>query len=126
MWTELYDVLKHDVCTLILPKTRFMSDQRLLEALEEFHQQECPPAGYAGPPPLNPPLYAPSPTLSPTDRVPRGLLTLCPAASSGPQGLYTAYTQPIHSLYTACTGCVLGAEARAVGRLALGMCECRA
>ena len=31
----------------------------------------------------------PSPTLSPTDPVPRGLLTLCPAASSGPQGLYT-------------------------------------
>jgi len=29
---------------------------------------------------------APSPTLSPTDPVPRGLLTLCPAASSGPQG----------------------------------------
>ena len=28
----------------------------------------------------------PSPTLSPTDPVPRGLLTLCPAASSGPQG----------------------------------------
>ena len=26
----------------------------------------------------------PSPTLSPTDPVPRGLLTLCPAASSGP------------------------------------------
>ena len=26
------------------------------------------------------------PTLSPTDTVPRGLLTLCPAASSGPQG----------------------------------------
>ena len=25
----------------------------------------------------------------PTDPVPRGLLTLCPAASSGPQGLYT-------------------------------------
>jgi hypothetical protein len=33
----------------------------------------------------------PSPTLSPTDPVPRGLLTLCPGASSGPQGLYTAY-----------------------------------
>jgi len=28
----------------------------------------------------------PSPTLSPTDPVPRGLLTLCPGASSGPQG----------------------------------------
>ena len=32
------------------------------------------------------------------------LLTLCPArptgASSGPQGLYTAYTQAIHGLYT--------------------------
>ena len=28
----------------------------------------------------------PSPTLSPTDPVHRGLLTLCPAASSGPQG----------------------------------------
>ena len=27
---------------------------------------------------------APSPTLSPTDPVPRGLLTLCPGASSGP------------------------------------------
>jgi len=33
---------------------------------------------------------SPSPTLSPTDPVPRGLLTLCPGASSGPQGLYTA------------------------------------
>ena len=29
------------------------------------------------------------------------LLTLCPAASSGPQGLYTAYIQPIYSLYAA-------------------------
>jgi len=28
----------------------------------------------------------PSPTLSPTDPGPRGLLTLCPGASSGPQG----------------------------------------
>ena len=45
--------------------------------------------------------YAPSPTLSPTDPVPRGLLTLCLWASSGPQGLYTAYIQPIYSLYTA-------------------------
>jgi len=34
-----------------------------------------------------------SPTLSPTDPVSRGLLTLCPWASSGPQGLYTAYIQ---------------------------------
>jgi len=34
-----------------------------------------------------------APTLSPTDPVPRGLLTLCPWASSGPQGLYTAYIQ---------------------------------
>jgi len=42
----------------------------------------------------------PSPTLSPTDPVPRGLLTLCPWASSGPQGLYTAYMQPIYRLYT--------------------------
>ena len=42
--------------------------------------------------------HAPSPTLSPTDPVPRGLLTLCPWASSGPQGLYTAYMQPIYSL----------------------------
>ena len=40
-------------------------------------------------------LMPPSPTLSPTDPVPRGLLTQCPCASSGPQGLYTAYTQPI-------------------------------
>ena len=40
------------------------------------------------------PELLPSPTLSPTDPVPRGLLTLCPAASSGPQGLYTAYIQP--------------------------------
>ena len=33
-------------------------------------------------------MRTPSPTLSPTDPVPRGLLTLCPAAaaSSGPQG----------------------------------------
>ena len=46
-------------------------------------------------------LCVPSPTLSPTDPVPRGLLTLCPWASSGPQGLYTAYIQPIYSLYTA-------------------------
>jgi len=37
-------------------------------------------------------------TLSPTDPVPRGLLTLCPGASSDPQGLYTAYMQPIYSL----------------------------
>ena len=44
----------------------------------------------------------PSPSLSPTDPVPRGLLTLCPLASSGPQGLYTAYLQPIYSLYAAC------------------------
>ena len=36
-----------------------------------------------------------------TDPVPCGLLTLCPWASSGPQGLYTAYIQPIYSLYTA-------------------------
>ena len=43
----------------------------------------------------------PSPTLSPTDPVPRGLLTLCPWASSGPQGAYTAYMQPIYSLYAA-------------------------
>jgi len=43
----------------------------------------------------------PSPTLSPTDPVPRGLLTLCPWGSSGPQGLYTAYIQPIYSLYAA-------------------------
>ena len=42
-----------------------------------------------------------SPTLSPTDPVPHGLLTLCPWASSGPQGLYTAYIQPIYSLYAA-------------------------
>ena len=46
------------------------------------------------------PRFWPSPTLSPTDPVPRGLLTLCPGASSGPQGLYTAYTQAIHGLYT--------------------------
>ena len=51
---------------------------------------------------LSPSLYLsqliagrPSPTLSPTDPVPRGLQTLCPWASSGPQGLYTAYIQPI-------------------------------
>ena len=39
----------------------------------------------------------PSPTLSPTDPgpVPRGLLNLCPGASSGPQDLYTAYIQPM-------------------------------
>ena len=43
----------------------------------------------------------PSPTLSPTDPVPRGLLTLRPAASSGPQGLYTAYIQPIYSVHVA-------------------------
>ena len=43
----------------------------------------------------------PSPTLSPIDPVPRGLLTLCLWASSGPQGLYTAYIQPICSLYAA-------------------------
>ena len=30
--------------------------------------------------------FMPEPTLSPTHPVPRGLLTLCPAASSGPQG----------------------------------------
>ena len=36
-----------------------------------------------------------------TDPVPRGLLTLCPWASSDPQGLYTAYIQPVYSLYTA-------------------------
>ena len=47
------------------------------------------------------PFWGPSPTLSPTDPVPRGVLTLCPWASSGPQGLYTAYMQPICSLYTA-------------------------
>jgi len=29
------------------------------------------------------------------------LLTLCPWASSGPQGLYTTYIQPIYSLYAA-------------------------
>ena len=45
--------------------------------------------------------HVPSPTLSPTDPVPRSLLTVCPGASSGPQGLYTAYIQPICSLYTA-------------------------
>ena len=49
------------------------------------------------------PRWLSSPTLSPTDPVPRGLLTLCPWASSGPQGLYTAYTQLIYSLYTAYT-----------------------
>ena len=44
----------------------------------------------------------PSPALSPTDPVPRGLLTLCPGASSGPQGLYTAYIQ--HTLPLAPSG----------------------
>ena len=34
----------------------------------------------------------PSPTLSPTDPVPRGLLTLCPGASSGPQGQWARGT----------------------------------
>jgi hypothetical protein len=43
----------------------------------------------------------PSPTLSPTHPVPRGLLNLCPSASSGPQGLHTAYIQPIYGLYAA-------------------------
>jgi hypothetical protein len=51
----------------------------------------------------------PSPTLSPTDPVPRGLLTLCPGASSGPQGLFTAYILPIHSQYTAYTQAIYGA-----------------
>jgi len=41
----------------------------------------------------------PSPTLSPTDPVPRGLLTLCP----GPALAHRAYIQPIYSLYTAYT-----------------------
>ena len=41
----------------------------------------------------------PSPTLSPTDPVPRGLLTLCPGASSGPQGLYTAYIDMAFAMY---------------------------
>jgi len=49
---------------------------------------------------VNDQVCVPSPTLSPTDPVPRGLLTLCPGASSGPQGLYTAYIQHSHSLYT--------------------------
>ena len=40
-------------------------------------------------------IVRPSPTLSPTDPAPRGLLTLCPGASSGPQGLYTAYMRAI-------------------------------
>ena len=44
-------------------------------------------------------LSVPSPTLSPTDPVPRGLLTLCPAASSGPQGLYTAYIDMAFAIY---------------------------
>jgi len=44
----------------------------------------------------------PSPTLSPTDPVPRGLLTLCPWASSGPQGLYTAYRLYVYRLYIGC------------------------
>jgi hypothetical protein len=43
---------------------------------------------------LSAPAYS---TLSPTDPVPRGLLTLCPWASSGPQGLHTAYIQPIYT-----------------------------
>jgi len=43
----------------------------------------------------------PSPTLSPTDPVPRSLLNLCPWASSCPQGLHTAYIQPIYSPCTA-------------------------
>ena len=41
----------------------------------------------------------PSPTLSPTDPVPRGLLTLC----LGPALAHRAYIQPIYSLYTAYT-----------------------
>jgi len=35
------------------------------------------------------------------------LLTLCPWASSGPQGLYTAYIQPMYSLYTGYIGAIM-------------------
>ena len=50
----------------------------------------------------------PSPTLSPTDPVPRGLLTLCPWASSGPQS-----TEPIYAVYRpwAYIRCILRAGA---------------
>ena len=50
--------------------------------------------------------YAPSPTLSPTDPVPRGLPTLSPGPALAHRAyihpicsLYTAYMQPIYSLY---------------------------
>jgi len=40
---------------------------------------------------------APSPTLSPTDPVPRGLLTLCPGASSGPPSPTLSPTDPVQA-----------------------------
>ena len=45
VWTELYNLLKHDVCALLLPRTKFMSDARVLDLLTSGFPQ-CPPAGF--------------------------------------------------------------------------------
>ena len=47
-------------------------------------------------------LCVPSPTLSPTDPVPRGLLTLCPGASSGPYTAYIPHTYRVRAYVRAC------------------------
>ena len=52
------------------------------------HSMKLPPPPFSLPPSL-PPTLPPLPSRpcsSSTDPVPRGLLTLCPVASSGPQG----------------------------------------
>ena len=41
MWTELYHVLQHDMRAIFLSKSKFMSDQRLLDILQEDPHQKA-------------------------------------------------------------------------------------
>jgi len=45
MWTELYEILLHDVRALMQPATRFMPDWRLLDLLQKG-SADLPSAGY--------------------------------------------------------------------------------
>ena len=45
VWTELYHHIKHDVSALLLPRTKFMTDARVLDLLTSGFPQ-CPPPGY--------------------------------------------------------------------------------
>jgi hypothetical protein len=88
-----------------LAKEKESLEKKLERALQDCKAKVLSPLALSSRSPAAklrlPPVCLPEPTLSPTDPVPRGLLTLCPWASSGPQGSYTAYMQPICSLYTA-------------------------